>query len=120
MIEPETARFQAAFQRLMEAFNELQADAEARHLGPAESETIEVSPEQDSAIDDEIASRVKTALRGVLAAAEFETGEVAFMIAFVSDALVEIDPTLSEDDEDEEDEFENDEDEDEEEEEDGR
>ncbi len=104
MAEPETSRFLDALQDLMHAFDELQADTAARHLG-AEVDTdeeIEITAEQDAAIDGEIATRVKEALSGMFAAERFETGEVAALISYLSDGLAEIDPSLftGEDDED--------------------
>jgi len=104
MAEPETTRFQHALHDLMRSFDELQADVVARHLGPeAEDEDdIEITAEQDEAIDNELALRIRQAMSAMLESERFETGEVAALVSYLNDALAVIDPDLFEDEEEDE------------------
>ena len=104
MTEPETTRFLDALHHLMHAFDEVQADAAAKHLGPEmdDDDEIEITPEQDAAIDGDIAGRVRDAVAAMLKSEHIESGEVAALISYLNDALMEIDPTLFTPDEEDE------------------
>lgn len=106
MAEPETTRFQHALHDLMRSFDELQADVVARHLGPEaeDDDDIEITAEQDEAIDNELALRVRQAMSAMLESERFETGEVAALVSYLNDALAVIDPDLFEDEEEDEEE----------------